>query len=97
MIFIDLKYKDKLISISKVLIRDLKIGELRALTMSEKVISSWIRGSEIGMEDKELREELKSLVEKFYLKYPEHKVTLALNKILDILVLEEQKRINGSK
>ena len=87
----NLEHKDRLINIAKIFVRDLGIGELRALRYSEKVLSSYIKGRENGMEDKELREELKKIVEKFYNEYPEHKVTLALSQALDILVVEEQK------
>ena len=90
---INLEYKDRLINIAKIFIRDLKIGELRALTYSEKVLSVYIKGGECGMEEKQITEDLREVVEEFYLKYSKSKVTLALSQILDELVLEQQKEI----
>lgn len=88
-----LDYTDKLINISKIFIKDLNIGELRALTLGEKVISIWIKGVESNMEEKEIVEDLKKIVGEFYVKYPKSKVTLALSQILDILLVEHQKEI----
>lgn len=88
-----LDYTDKLINISKIFIKDLNIGELRALTLGEKVISIWIKGVESNMEEKEILEDLKKVVGEFYVKYPKSKVTLALSQILDILLVEHQKEI----
>ena len=88
-----LDYTDKLINISKIFINDLNIGELRALTLSEKVLSKWIKGVERNMEEKEVLEDLKNVVGEFYVKYPKSKVTLALSQILDILLVEHQKEI----
>ena len=88
-----LDYTDKLINISKIFINDLNIGELRALTLAEKVLSKWIKGVERNMEEKEVLEDLKNVVGEFYVKYPKSKVTLALSQILDILLVEHQKEI----
>ncbi|HJF34482.1 MAG TPA: Spo0E family sporulation regulatory protein-aspartic acid phosphatase [Clostridium perfringens] len=88
-----LDYTDKLINISKIFIKDLNIGELRALTLAEKVLSKWIKGVERNMEEKEILEDLKKVVGEFYVKYPKSKVTLALSQILDILLVEYQKEI----
>lgn len=89
----ELFYTDKLINISKIFIKDLNIGELRALTLAEKVLSKWIKGVERNMEEKEVLEDLKNVVGEFYVKYPKSKVTLALSQILDILLVEHQKEI----
>lgn len=88
-----LDYTDKLINISKIFIKDLNIGELRALTLGEKVISIWIKGVESNMEEKEVLEDLKKVVGEFYAKYPKSKVTLALSQILDILLVEHQEEM----
>ena len=88
-----LDYTDKLINISKIFINDLKIGELRALTLAEKVLSKWIKGVERNMEEKEVLEDLKKVVGEFYAKYPKSKVTLALSQILDILLVEHQEEM----
>lgn len=88
----NLEYKDKLIGVAKIFIRDLGIGELRALTYSEKVLSVYIKGVECGMEEKQITEDLRKVVEEFYLKYPKSKVTLALSQMLDVLVVEQQKK-----
>lgn len=88
-----LDYTDKLINISKIFINDLKIGELRALTLAEKVLSKWIKGVERNMEEKEVLEDLKNVVGEFYVKYPKSKVTLALSQILDILLVEHQEEM----
>lgn len=88
-----LDYTDKLINISKIFINDLNIGELRALTLAEKVLSKWIKGVERNMEEKEVLEDLKNVVGEFYVKYPKSKVTLALSQILDILLVEHQEEM----
>lgn len=88
-----LDYTDKLINISKIFINDLNIGELRALTLAEKVLSKWIKGVERNMEEKEVLEDLKKVVGEFYVKYPKSKVTLALSQILDILLVEHQEEM----
>ena len=88
-----LDYTDKLINISKIFIKDLNIGELRALTLAEKVLSKWIKGVERNMEEKEVLEDLKKVVGEFYAKYPKSKVTLALSQILDILLVEHQEEM----
>ena len=88
-----LDYTDKLINISKIFIKDLNIGELRALTLAEKVLSKWIKGVERNMEEKEVLEDLKNVVGEFYVKYPKSKVTLALSQILDILLVEHQEEM----
>ena len=88
-----LDYTDKLINISKIFIKDLNIGELRALTLAEKVLSKWIKGVERNMEEKEIVEDLKKIVGEFYEKYPKSKVTLALRQILDILLVEHQEEM----
>ena len=90
---LELFYTDKLIGISKILIKDLNIGELRALTLAEKVLSKWIKGVERNMEEKEVLEDLKNVVGEFYVKYPKSKVTLALSQILDILIIEYHKEM----
>ena len=89
----ELFYTDKLINISKIFIKDLNIGELRALTLAEKVLSKWIKGVERNMEEKEVLEDLKKVVGEFYAKYPKSKVTLALSQILDILLVEHQEEM----
>ncbi len=89
----ELFYTDKLINISKIFIKDLNIGELRALTLAEKVLSKWIKGVERNMEEKEIVEDLKKIVGEFYEKYPKSKVTLALSQILDILIVDHQKEM----
>lgn len=89
----ELFYTDKLINISKIFIKDLNIGELRALTLAEKVLSKWIKGVERNMEEKEVLEDLKNVVGEFYVKYPKSKVTLALSQILDILLVEHQEEM----
>ena len=89
----ELFYTDKLINISKIFIKDLNIGELRALTLAEKVLSKWIKGVERNMEEKEIVEDLKKIVGEFYEKYPKSKVTLALSQILDILLVEHQEEM----
>ena len=88
-----LDYTDKLINISKIFIKDLNIGELRALTLAEKVLSKCIKGVERNMEEKEVLEDLKKVVGEFYAKYPKSKVTLALSQILDILLVEHQEEM----
>ena len=88
-----LDYTDKLINISKIFIKDLNIGELRALTLAEKVLSKWIKGGERNMEEKQELEYLKNVVGEFYVKYPKSKVTLALSQILDILLVEHQEEM----
>lgn len=78
---------------AKIFIKDLGIGELRALTYSERVLSIYIKGVECEMEEKEIVEDLRKVVGEFYIKYPKSKTTVALSKILDTLIVEQQKEI----
>ena len=45
------------------------------------------------MEEKEIVEDLRKVVGEFYIKYPKSKTTVALSKILDTLIVEQQKEI----
>lgn len=88
----NLRYKDSLIAVARIFIKDLCVGELRALIFAEKVVSTWTRGKD--MDKSCVFEDLRKVVGEFYVKYPTDKVTLALSEILDVLIFESQSEIS---